>query len=178
MPGLPTLTASASRHPSSCASLSLPLLDLLDPVLPPPSGLTLSVGSGTGLLEALFLQRHPHRSSPDSFLGVEVAQDRPINRFLPETNTAVVLGTWAVASDKVEHAEGLMFIYPRQPALVRAYLARGTRVRTVVWIGPRCDVRDFEDVMGEWGEEDQEATAGGAVVEDGEVVSVFRRRAS
>ncbi|KAJ7107844.1 hypothetical protein C8R44DRAFT_885241 [Mycena epipterygia] len=79
MDGLPMLTASASRHPSSYASLSLPLLDLLDAVLPPPSELTLSVGSGTGLLKALskrfesFLQHQPHRSSPDSFLGVEVA---------------------------------------------------------------------------------------------------------
>ncbi|KAJ7017842.1 hypothetical protein C8F04DRAFT_418508 [Mycena alexandri] len=178
MDGLPTLTASASRHPSSCASLSLSLLDLLDAVLPPPSELTLSVGSGTGLLEALFLQRHPHRSSPASFLGVEVAQARPINRFLPEANTAVVLGTWAVVPGEAERAEGLMFVYPRQPGLVRAYLGRGTTVRTVVWIGPRCDVDDFEGVMREWGEEDQEATGGGAAVEDGEMVMVFRRRVS
>ncbi|KAJ7302306.1 hypothetical protein DFH08DRAFT_75883 [Mycena albidolilacea] len=178
MDGLPTLTASASRHPSSCASLSLPLLDLLDAVLPPPSEVTLSVGSGTGLLEALFLQRHPHRSSPGYFLGVEVAQARPINRFLPEANTTVVLGTWAVAPGEAERAEGLMFVYPRQPALVRAYLGRATRVRTVVWIGPRCDVDDFVGVMREWGEEDQEATGGRAVVEDGEMVMVFRSRVS
>ncbi|KAF7352030.1 hypothetical protein MVEN_01165300 [Mycena venus] len=161
----------APRSPS-------PLLDLLNVVLPPPSGLTLSVGSGTGLLEALFLQRYPHRSSPDSFLGVEVTQTRPINRFLPAANTIVVLGTWAVAPGEAECAEGLMFVYPRQPTLVRAYLERGTRVRTVVWIGPRCDVGDFEGVMMEWGEQDQEATRGGAVVEDGEVAMVFRRRVS
>ncbi|KAJ7824755.1 hypothetical protein B0H14DRAFT_3088706 [Mycena olivaceomarginata] len=159
---VPKLTASTSRHPFSCASLSLPLLDLLDAVLPPPCELTLSVGSGTGLLEALFLQRHPHRSSSDSFLGVEVSQTRPINRFLPEANTAVVPGTWAIAPSE---AEGLMFVYPRQPGLVRVYLGQGTRLRTVVWIGPR-----------EWGEEDQGAMRGGALVEDGEMVMVFRRR--
>jgi hypothetical protein len=172
---VPKLTASTSRHPFSCAALSLPLLDLLDAVLPPPCELTLSVGSGTGLLEALFLQRHPHRSSPDSFLGVEVSQTRPINRFLPEANTAVVPGTWAIAPSE---AEGLMFVYPRQPGLVRVYLGQGTRLRTVVWIGPRCDVADFEAVMREWGEEDQGAMRGGALVEDGEMVMVFRRRLS
>ncbi|KAJ7271291.1 hypothetical protein B0H12DRAFT_1200294 [Mycena haematopus] len=179
MDDLPTLTASASRHSSSCASLSLPLLDLLDAVMPPPPALTLSVGSGPGLLEALLLQRHPHRCSPRSFLGVDVAQTpapaHPVNRFLPTANTALVPGTWAVAPE-AGSAEGLLFVYPRQPALVHAYLERGTRVRTVVWIGPRCDVGEFEGVMREWGEEDRAATGGGAVVEDGERVLVFRRR--
>ncbi|KAJ6496253.1 hypothetical protein C8R45DRAFT_156183 [Mycena sanguinolenta] len=178
MENLPTLTALPLRHPSSCASLSLPLLDLLDAVLPPASKLTLSVGSGTGLLEALLLSRHPHRVSPTSFLGIEVAQPRPVNRFLPPENAAAVLGTWAVAPD-AERAEGLMFVYPRQPGLVRAYLERGTSVRTVVWIGPRCDVDDFVDVLREWGEEeDQAARVGGPVVEDGEMMLVFRRRMS
>ncbi|KAF7364311.1 hypothetical protein MSAN_01091100 [Mycena sanguinolenta] len=177
MNALPSLTNSPSRHPSSCASLSLPLLDLLDAALPSPSELTLSVGAGAGLLEALLLQRYPHRASPTSFLGVEITQSRPVNRFLPPENTAVVLGTWAIAPD-AERAEGLMFVYPRQPGLVRAYLERGMGVRTVVWIGPRCDVDDFATVLREWGDEDQGAMAGGAVVEDGEMVLVFRRRVS
>ncbi|KAJ7204304.1 hypothetical protein B0H12DRAFT_1035330 [Mycena haematopus] len=182
MDALPRLTASASRHSSSCASLSLPLLDLLDAVLPPPPALTLSVGSGPGLLEALLLQRHPHRSSPLSFLGVDVAQPRArptVNRFLRTVNTALVPGTWAVALEATR-AEGLLFVYPRQPALVWAYLARGRseRVRTVVWIGPRCDVAEFGGVMAEWGEEDRGATRGAAGVEDGEKVLVFRRRGS
>ncbi|KAJ7458096.1 hypothetical protein FB451DRAFT_1182850 [Mycena latifolia] len=135
MDGLPTLTAFPSRHLSSCAALSLPLL------------------------EALLLQRHPHRARPDAFRGVEVAQARATNRFLPEAHTAVP-GTWAVAPD-AERAEGLLFVYPRQPALVRAYLARGAR-----------------RVMREWGEEDHEAAGGGAVLEDGEAVMVLQRRAS
>ncbi|KAJ7337563.1 hypothetical protein DFH08DRAFT_1014760 [Mycena albidolilacea] len=135
---VPKLTASTSHHPFSCASLSLPLLDLLDTVLPPPSELTLSVSSGTGLFEALFLQHHSHHSSPDSFLGVEISQTHPINRFLPEAKSAVVPSTWAIAPGEAERAERLMFVYPRQPGLVQAYLGQGTRLHTVVWIGPRC----------------------------------------
>ncbi|KAJ7628977.1 hypothetical protein FB45DRAFT_834981 [Roridomyces roridus] len=170
MDSLPTLTSSPLRHPSSCASLSIPLLELLNAILPTPPALTLSVGSGPGLLEALFLERHPHRTN--SFLGVEVRVTHPrtVNRFLPDLNVVVVPGTWAIAPEAAR-AEALLFVYPRQPGLISVYLERAKEVRTVVWIGSRCDVRDFVSVLREWGEESVTASEG--LVEEGEVVMVF-----
>ncbi|KAK0636469.1 hypothetical protein B0T17DRAFT_480704, partial [Bombardia bombarda] len=180
---LPHLTATPTRHPASCASLSLPLLSLLDAVLPAPPQATLSIGSGPGLLEALLLHHHPRRAgaSPASFYGVEVAgpssppPTQQVNRFLPEPNAVVVAGTWAVAN---EAAEGLLFVYPRQPGLVQAYLERGAgRVRVAVWIGPKCDLDEFTRPLRAWGVEDGgSGSADGRVVEEGEAVVVFRRR--
>ncbi|KAK3378844.1 hypothetical protein B0T24DRAFT_610148 [Lasiosphaeria ovina] len=183
MESLPKLTEFPTRHPASCASLSLPLLDLLDAVLPPPPRVTLSVGSGPGLLEALLLLHHPHRASanPVSLYGVEVDTPgcaAPVNRFLPEPNAAVVPGTWAVAREAAaEAAEGLLFVYPRQPALMRTYLLRGANVHVAVWIGPKCDLDEFTAPLREWGDEDVDV--GGrfpVLVENGEAVVVFRRR--
>ncbi|KAK0620140.1 hypothetical protein B0T14DRAFT_224628 [Immersiella caudata] len=142
MKTLPALTSLPTRHPQSCASLSLPLLTLLNSILPRPPALTLSIGSGPGLLEAAFLQQYPERgAAPTSFYGVEVVTapaSPPVNRFLPEQNSLVVSGTWAVAGE-AEEAEGLVFVYPRQSGLVARYLGVGKMVTVVVWIGPRCE---------------------------------------
>lgn len=191
---LPDLTSpnvdQPLRHQSSCASLSLPLLNLLNDVLPAPPSLTLSVGSGPGLLEALLLGHFPSRAIllpaetrggededdvqfKASFYGVEV---KGVNRFLADDNVITVPGTWAIA-EEAKTAEGLLFVYPRQPGLLRSYLGGegGEDVRVVAWIGPRCDLDEFVGVLGEWGVED--AVAGrGKLVEDGEAVVVYRRR--
>ncbi|KAK3687431.1 hypothetical protein B0T22DRAFT_128234 [Podospora appendiculata] len=176
---LPQLTSTPARHSASCASLSLPLLSLLHAVLPQPPSLTLSIGAGPGLLEALLLKHHPSRAcaNPASLYGIEVAAAPPVNRFLPEANAVVVGGTWAVARE-VADAEALVFVYPRQVGLVRTYLDSGARVRVVVWIGPRCDVSEFLGPLGAWGVEDVALMdwEGGKVVENGEVVLVFHRR--
>ncbi|KAK3352574.1 hypothetical protein B0T25DRAFT_517819 [Lasiosphaeria hispida] len=177
MISLPTLTPHPTRHPQSCASLSLPLLALLNTTLPPPPALTLSIGSGPGLLEALLLHHHPARAGTDpaTFYGVEVAaaESPPVNRFLPEPNALVVPGTWAVAGEEVlGEAEGLVFVYPRQAGLVGRYL-RGGRVRVVVWIGPRCDLEEMTGPLRAWGGVEEEVRG---FVEEGEAVLVFRRR--
>ncbi|KAJ7214422.1 hypothetical protein GGX14DRAFT_392449 [Mycena pura] len=75
----------------------------------------INVGSGTGLLETLLLQRHPHRTNSGSFLGVEVAQACSISRILLKANTAVVLSTWAVVSGEAERRVDVCL-----PAAVRA----------------------------------------------------------
>ncbi len=180
---LPFLANHPTRQPQSCASLSLPLLTLLDAVLPLPPHITLSVGSGPGLLEALLLSHYPSRAaiSPTiSFYGIEVevnpgdsnSNPAPVNRFLPEQNALVVHGTWTVA-DEADEVEGLLFVYPRQRRLIEAYLRRGKHVRVVVWIGPRCDEEEMTGPLREWGEEVEVTGAG--LVEEGEVVAVFRR---
>jgi hypothetical protein len=184
MEPLPNLSRSPTRHSSSCASLSLPLLALLDATLPPPPALTLSVGCGAGLLEALLLQRHPRRA--DSLIGVEVVAEVPVIRYLPEQATSVVGGTWAVANE-VGVAEGLMFVYPRSVSLVREYLRRGEKVQTVIWIGPRCDAEEFKRPLIEWGNSVEECSQEGKclairegggtddLMEPGEMVIVARR---
>jgi hypothetical protein len=173
---LPHLTPFPTRHPASCASLSLSLFSLLDRVLPAPPSLTLSIGSGPGLLEALFLDAYPARAAIGpaiSFYGVEVASSTTVNRFLPEQNALEVAGTWAVAR-AVEEARGLMFVYPRQKGLIQTNLRRGTGVSVVIWIGPRCDVEEITEPLRGWGVEDGDI-CGEGLVEDGETVLVFRK---
>ncbi|KAK3985187.1 hypothetical protein QBC44DRAFT_335603 [Cladorrhinum sp. PSN332] len=188
---LPPLPPSAPiRLPQSCASISLPLLAFLDETLPQPPFLTLSIGSGPGLLEALFLHHFPKRSN--SFLGVEVATPEGkanVNRFLKEENVVVVGGTWAVVDEdelleekvhvggKEAEVGGLVFCYPRQTGLVKRYLdgsKMGVKLDVVVWIGPRCDEESFGEVFEDWGEREEVQEDG--LVEEGEVVGVYRRR--
>ncbi|KAK3487958.1 uncharacterized protein B0T23DRAFT_218963 [Neurospora hispaniola] len=200
MTSLPVLTTTPTRHPTSCASLSLPLLSLLNRVLPsnPPSPtnpptLTLSIGSGPGLLEALFLHHYPSRSS--SFYGVEVApplsqlkEGKEVNTWLPEQNAITVPGTWAlVGREWLEETGGLLFVYPRSGVLVGRYLAemeeiaaeRGKGLEVVVWIGPWCDVEEYRAVLEGWGvREDltEKEEGSGKLVEEGEVVLVYKSR--
>ncbi|KAM7197262.1 hypothetical protein V8F33_005690 [Rhypophila sp. PSN 637] len=102
--------------------------------------------------------------------------------------------------------EGLLFIYPRQAGLIRTYLEKCTALRVVVWIGPRCDVDEFIAPLESWGLRDssvggidgevpengdwtgyesrpptEAGSSGGSggrakLVEDGEVVLVYRRK--
>lgn len=76
--------------------------------------------------------------------------------------------------------QGLLFVYPRQPGLIKRYLAEKEKtVRVAVWIGPKCDLDEFSVPLKEWGEEmELEGVSGeeGALVEEGEAVLVFRRR--
>jgi hypothetical protein len=96
-----------------------------------------------------------------------------VNRFLPEQNSLVVSGAWAVARE-AEEAEGLAFVYPRQPGLIARYLDVGKVVRLVVWVGPKCDEEEMCGPLGHWGI--KEEVGGEGVVEDGETVAVYRKR--
>ena len=127
---LPRLTDEPKHHPDCCISLSTRLLDVLTAAfvygaplsgesaaktVPGPAkkaenarGLVLSIGSGTGLLEALLLARwsnpslHQGSSGVDNdayravttVKGIEVRSS--INKYLPAANFGVVRGTWDV----------------------------------------------------------------------------------
>ncbi|KAH7630521.1 hypothetical protein B0T09DRAFT_121380 [Sordaria sp. MPI-SDFR-AT-0083] len=185
---LPIITTTPSRHPTSCASLSLPLLSLLNRVLPPPPTLSLSIGSGPGLLEALFLHHYPQRAS--FFYGVEVApplsqlkEGKEVNTWLPEQNTVTVPGTWALVGGEIlKETGGLVFVYPRSGGLMGRYLeeCNAEKLEVVVWIGPRCDVEEYEKVLEGWGVREDLGDEGedGKLVEEGEVVLVYRRRST
>ncbi|KAI0969050.1 hypothetical protein F4678DRAFT_178539 [Xylaria arbuscula] len=144
MAALPSLTAEPTRYPGCCISLSQPLLASIqtllpsisstssrpekksgaehDSVLQPSPALLLSIGSGSGLLEEL-LHNYLNQDSLTrnwSVEGVEV--NRAVNAHLPEDRINQVAGTWAVLASRARDAAALMFVYPREGALVRRYI--------------------------------------------------------
>ena len=145
------------RHQDCCLSLSSKLLDTLTRIFTnsspaasssPPSSI-LSIGSGSGLLEATLLAH----SSPGLITveGVEVQQPEsqaPVNRYLPEQFYHTVRGTREVSPRLGDDGvSGLMFVYPRQPDLVSRYVKTveemHPNVRSMVWLGPVADWDDF-----------------------------------
>ncbi|KAK2049957.1 hypothetical protein LZ31DRAFT_256147 [Colletotrichum somersetense] len=179
---LPQLTDDPQTLPDCCLSLSRPLLRELHGRLPPAPQLTLSIGSGTGLLEGLLhdLASSSSSSTPPygdatatlNLVSVEVAPSP--NRYHAAHRT--VPGTWALDPLAAE-ARAWVFVYPKQVALVRGYVAefvsgaggRGCAVETVVYVGPRRDWDDFraafDGLMASfevWDEDRMEAVGGRA----------------
>ncbi|KAK5625479.1 hypothetical protein RRF57_001195 [Xylaria bambusicola] len=180
MATLPSLTDEPTLYPGCCFSLSRPLLAticalLLEsiPVLTPsgvkprsssnehasPPPIILSIGSGTGLLEEL-LQNYldggealnsSHHSSSSTWRVEGVEVNHIVNVHLPEDRINHVAGTWAVLESRARDAAALMFVYPRDGALVRRYVDHAFMttaptscggVRIVLWLGPKCDWED------------------------------------
>ncbi|KAI1275005.1 hypothetical protein F5Y07DRAFT_371454 [Xylaria sp. FL0933] len=137
-PLLATIRALLQSIPAAPHSPSLnqkKSSDELEPAsqLAPP--LILSIGSGTGLLEELLHvclnendgARHQTGPSPASVPtrdwrveGVEV--NHAVNIHVPEDRINQVAGTWAIHEPRARDATALMFIYPRDGALVRRYI--------------------------------------------------------
>lgn len=155
--GLPQLNDDATLYPDCCLSISTGLIHLVTSII---NGNTpvdqprrvLSVGSGTGLLEAYL---HSHWSEdPDSNLtieGVEVLtahHANPVNKYLPEENCSTVRGTWELSSH-LNTAAVLMFVYPREPDLIKKYLQatqedESASLKAAVWLGPKVDWETFQ----------------------------------
>jgi hypothetical protein len=157
---LPPISKETNHHADCCLSLSTTLVDkIVTEITQTPGtakGPVLSIGSGTGLLEAYLLRAfaelpisHSHHDL--SVEGVEVASGTlsPVNKYLPEECTYVVKGTWDICPG-LTTASTLMFVYPRQPALVAKYLQECVlyhNVRLIIWLGPRADWTDYEHVL-------------------------------
>lgn len=154
---LPTLTNMPSRHPDCCLSLSSTLLRTITATLceSMQSGLVLSVGSGSGLLEAqlysMWTSSFASQSTKLLIEGVEVlgSADSALyspNKYLPEQCFDTVKGTWAVSS-QVKQARALIFVYPRSTELVRLYIREAALcsgpLRVILWLGPNCDWPEF-----------------------------------
>ncbi|KAK1712010.1 hypothetical protein BDP67DRAFT_357167, partial [Colletotrichum lupini] len=186
---LPPLTNEPRRHPDSCLTLSRPLIKALHAQLPPAPELSLSIGSGTGLAEAL-LDSLTDTQDPSTREDPQASQELPVPRPLNLTsieiapspnkyhrNHRTVPGTWALDPAAAE-AKAWMFVYPKQVALVRKYMEafasgssgsgeKGVAVETVLYVGPRMDWDDFrgalepfaEDVE-VWDEERMESVGG------------------
>jgi hypothetical protein len=139
---LPTLDSNLTHHPDSCLGLSLPLIEQTARLLPHKPRTIVSVGSGTGLFEALLLQHDPKLI----LYGVEIASNPPVNKYIPEQYTETVGGTWGLCP-LAESAAAYMFVYPRNPKLVREYLSRygnNKSLELVIWLGPKEDWTVFE----------------------------------
>ena len=139
---LPELSKTPVHHVDCCATLSSTLVAKLAQSLPSGPALTLSIGSGTGLLEALIL-----RDRPDLCLqAIEVSQD--INHYLSAKNLQIVSGTWdlcALAANSI----AWIFIYPREFSLVEKYLQEfGLKaVQCLIFLGPKADMSNMEALM-------------------------------
>lgn len=133
------LSPSPKAFPTCCLSISSTLTSRLASLLPPKPSFTVSIGSGSGLLEALISHRHPDISVE----GVEVKS--AVNRYISEPDMHVVNGTWDL-HPRVGEAQAWMFVYPRQPKLVSKYLERfgNGAVYVIVWLGPKVDWVDYE----------------------------------
>ncbi|RMY47706.1 hypothetical protein D0863_15572 [Hortaea werneckii] len=137
------LCTSPKHFADCCVGISQPLLATLASRLPRSPALILSIGSGSGLLEAMLLK---HSEKPLDVFGVEVSSC--VNKHLPPDRLAKVPSTTSLHPDAML-ASSLMFVYPRMPALLTAYLdaATGGALEQVVWLGHRSDWPDFESVM-------------------------------
>ncbi|KAI3319876.1 hypothetical protein HD806DRAFT_251106 [Xylariaceae sp. AK1471] len=124
---------------NSLLTSSIPGTPFSDPDPEPEPGLVLSIGSGTGLLEELLHTYLTTHVTHDTQLlregdrdnrcwrwrveGVEVNSN--VNVYLPEDRINHVPGTWAVLEKKRTRARDavvLLFVYPRDGALVRRYI--------------------------------------------------------
>lgn len=143
METLPCLTTTPVHHSDCCASLSSTLVSKILRFLPPRPAFTISIGSGTGLLEALILQARPevHLEAVE-VLGVT------LNRYLPEESIHVVFGTWDLCP-RASKATVWMFVYPREISLLRKYFDElaAHDVELLVWLGPRADYPAMNQFM-------------------------------
>lgn len=97
-----------------------------------------------------------------------------MNRFLPDDVVLRANGTWHIVGEARE-AVALLFIYPRETKLVKAYLDAAAKAGVVVWIGPRRDFEEYGAVLASWGEDTTQGQAD-KVVEPYERLAVFVRR--
>lgn len=102
----------------------------------------MSIGSGSGLLEALLLHEEPQLN----IYGVEVSS--AVNKYLLKERLRLVNGTWDLSS-LAKTASTWIFVYPRDVSLVKKYAQTfgEDAVRQVVWIGPLSDFKECEAVF-------------------------------
>ncbi|KAM0719629.1 hypothetical protein Q7P37_003760 [Cladosporium fusiforme] len=126
-----------------CLALSKPLLQAVISNLPCKPDLILSVGCGSGLLEALLL--HVSNDTLELY-GVEVPHC-PCP-FLPAERVLRVSGTRSLHSDAIL-ASVLVFVYPRVSSLIASYLEVCTAgaLEKLVWLGHRSDWQDSEKLI-------------------------------
>ncbi len=142
MSNLPVISPSSTQHPDCCVSLSAKLISTLRNLIPYLPATALSIGSGSGLLEALILDEQRNMG----LFGVEVSSQ--VNKYLPAERLHVVEGTWAL-DPTADSAQTWLFIYPRKPDLLKNYLEEygSGAVRRLIWLGPKVDSKEYERIV-------------------------------
>lgn len=133
------LSSSPRAFPNCCLGISSTLVAELASTLPKKPGFTISIGSGSGLLEALIAHRHPNVCVE----GVEV--NSSVNRYISEKDMNIVGGTWDL-HPRSSQANAWMFVYPREPKLITKYIDTygDHEVEMIIWLGPKADWPDYE----------------------------------
>ena len=137
---LPQLSDIAAQHPDCCCSLSKTLIAKIASLLSTELGLALSIGSGTGLLEALLLDYQPTMN----LRAVEVS--KAVNKYLRGDLMETVNGTWALCNS-AHDAGSWLFVYPREAGLIKRYaqdFGQGS-TKKIIWIGPLADLQEIQD---------------------------------
>lgn len=115
-------------------------MEHLASLLPPDPALTLSIGSGTGLLEALLLHQRPSLH----LKAVEVPSTN--NKYMPVDRLEIVNG-YRDLCNLAADASAWMFIYPRDPWLIQKYVqfCGDQKCELIIWIGPKADLPELEN---------------------------------
>ncbi|KAK5271828.1 hypothetical protein LTR96_003656 [Exophiala xenobiotica] len=147
---LPTLTENPLHHPDCCLGLSASLLgtilDILQPHIASESSPTgtqrktkcLSIGSGTGLFEALLRNYAPGLLEVH---GLEVSSSTNANKYLPKHMRHTVPSTSTFYEEASEY-DVWLFVYPRDPRLVRRYrevASENEDPTMILFLGPKAD---------------------------------------
>ena len=142
---------SPAHLPDCCSSLSISLLKHLASLLPPDPALTLSIGSGSGLLEALLIHQRPKLN----LKAVEVPTTN--NKYMPAERLQIVNG-YRELCDLAADASAWMFVYPRDIWLLREYVQvfGGQKCHLIIWIGPRADQLESKFFGDMWIKEETE----------------------
>jgi hypothetical protein len=143
---LPTLTNDPKLYSGCCLALSTPLVKHIRSLLPPLPAVTLSIGSGFGLLEAFLLA-----SPPPSLRVVGVEVEPSSNQYLDAVHHRTVQGT-RFLEPLAAVATTWLFVYPRRVGLVSEYMdAYGRdKVEHIVWVGPQADWDEYRNCFVDW----------------------------
>lgn len=111
-------------------------------MLPPGPAMTISIGCGSGLFEAVLIQYCPRLH----LRAIEVSHE--IIRYLSEQAVDLVKGTWDLYP-LAGSAAAWIFVYPREASLMDRYRKtfEDGDVGLVIWIGPRVDLQDYGNIF-------------------------------
>ncbi|CAE7194982.1 hypothetical protein CFE70_007494 [Pyrenophora teres f. teres 0-1] len=168
---VPALGASPIAYSGCCLALSAPLIEYLQSLLPQPPALSLSIGSGFGLLEAYLMAEPKARN----VIGIEVEPSS--NQYLPASHHRLVHGTRFLDPLAAE-ATTWLFVYPRRVGLLDEYLTEygNTSLERVIWAGPQADWGDYKGCFAGWHVQERGADEVGG--KPWELIAVAKKRPS
>jgi hypothetical protein len=135
-------TQTPTVYGGCCLSLSTNLFMLLQTWLSKEPKLVLSIGCGTGLLEAALV-----KVMQMNVEGVEVSSHSGPQHLA--SNRIHYVGGYRELFPRAIEASSWLWVYPRQPDLFKNYLEQYSEgaVEVIVWLGPKQDWPDYEQIL-------------------------------